>query len=512
MIRSNLNFFLAEKGGSKMGFRISVSDETHNLLQRLESDPGAVFPRPYKGYLLFLAGAADQPALNWLAENLVALDSLTGDDIAFGVFAKEYSFKVGAEAGQRPSRNLGKIEASQLDNGAWSVERIVKSGRFGWVVDGDEVAAVTYATDDIARGFGVLGRLPCVIALDCLPLERFLVIDLAEQVRSEFFPMLRRALVKFAAQPGFSTLEAEVERIVEPLKALENLESRKASLQRRLQHEEEILRSLTKGQDRDFIIQEITERVARARKALVCGSMKNFRAVLTGSDKTHLESSNIRHKLPLLILNKTFITILKKVIWKQNVFYALDKTIKSLEKYNSPSIWPLDNELRERYSVICSKYVLRMIGKEVSIDDNSHHGCGKMIRILKKRQESEIELMISKMPYPNKVREIVIRKLKNHFDKPILLCEARIRRLKIFVGRIPEDVDKNVELLERRIERQLKIYAEASLPLFTSHLRSELTAMRLGSYGDIASSSLEEYVKFLIKPEMVFRILRTLSG
>jgi hypothetical protein len=144
------------------------------LLKRLKSDPGGVFPRPYKGYLLFLAGAPDQLALEWLTKNLVALDSLTGRHLAFAIFAKRFSFKVNAtglaqdgRADHRPPPGH-EISASELAEGSYSVERIVKSGRLGWVADGDEVIAVTYATDEIASGLGLLDQLPCVVALDCI--------------------------------------------------------------------------------------------------------------------------------------------------------------------------------------------------------------------------------------------------------------------------------------------------------------------------------------------------------
>ena len=86
-----------------MGYRFSVEivNGTHRLLRRLKANPAGVFPRPYKGYLLFLAGSADQPVLDWLARNMIALDSLTGEDIAFGVSARSYRFKLKTMAGHR---------------------------------------------------------------------------------------------------------------------------------------------------------------------------------------------------------------------------------------------------------------------------------------------------------------------------------------------------------------------------------------------------------------------------
>jgi hypothetical protein len=60
----------------------------------------------------------------------------------------------------RAPRYVGDLPSQDMTDGSWQVERLVKSDRCGRVVAGDEIAAVTYAVDKVARGFSVLGELP----------------------------------------------------------------------------------------------------------------------------------------------------------------------------------------------------------------------------------------------------------------------------------------------------------------------------------------------------------------
>ena len=73
-----------------MGFYVSIDKYKMDVLRMLQKKPEEVFGKPYGGYILFLAGGADQEILLWISENIAILDSLTGDDIAFGIFAQNF--------------------------------------------------------------------------------------------------------------------------------------------------------------------------------------------------------------------------------------------------------------------------------------------------------------------------------------------------------------------------------------------------------------------------------------
>src|SRR5437870_5489894 len=127
-----------------MGFHVSVDDESERLIQLVRSDPSKVFGRLYSAYLLFLIGAPDEAELRWLLENAKALDSLTGQHLAYAVFAKQFKIKLRthAMASDRPPRNVGQVRTKSAIESK-SVTRLVKAGEFGMVVDGDEVTAIT---------------------------------------------------------------------------------------------------------------------------------------------------------------------------------------------------------------------------------------------------------------------------------------------------------------------------------------------------------------------------------
>ena len=70
-----------------MGFHVRLREEDERLLAILKKSPADVFGRPYGAYLFFLVGGADEAALGWVRKHLVPLDSLTGEFVAFALFA-----------------------------------------------------------------------------------------------------------------------------------------------------------------------------------------------------------------------------------------------------------------------------------------------------------------------------------------------------------------------------------------------------------------------------------------
>ena len=69
------------------------------------------------------------------------------------------------------------VELDQLRK-AKSVTSFVNSGNVGWVMDGDEINAITYGTDEVARYFGVVDALPCLLVMDAVPKQSFELLSL----------------------------------------------------------------------------------------------------------------------------------------------------------------------------------------------------------------------------------------------------------------------------------------------------------------------------------------------
>jgi hypothetical protein len=156
-----------------MGFAIHLDDSAADMVDRLARSPYDVFGTPYPGYLLFLFEDVDRGVWSWFREHARSLDTLTGQDIAFAVFSHRFTFDIRtSERPNRAPRRLGEVSVEKLRTGrpvGPSVERLLKSGLYGSVVTGDELAAVNEAVHQVAREMGVTQHLPCVVVLDGLP-------------------------------------------------------------------------------------------------------------------------------------------------------------------------------------------------------------------------------------------------------------------------------------------------------------------------------------------------------
>ena len=178
-----------------MGWGVWIDGSVEPLLEKMEEKPYSIFDGIYSGYLLFLVGEGDRKIIDWLKENITTLDSLTANEVAFVVFARKINVKIhcpdtweSRAPGNRGSANLSKVK------NRWELNRLVKSGSFGFVVDGDELAAITYAVDDIARHFGVIEDLPAIIVLDAIPFKAPFVLRLNQENLENILPMLRKAI------------------------------------------------------------------------------------------------------------------------------------------------------------------------------------------------------------------------------------------------------------------------------------------------------------------------------
>src|SRR4051794_2560581 len=96
-----------------MGFRIELDKKSDELVRLVQSDPSRVFGRLYSAYMLFLIGEPDQNELKWLLDHAKSLDSLTGDHIAYAVFAKQFQIRLRTyrpdETSRRSPMVLGEL-------------------------------------------------------------------------------------------------------------------------------------------------------------------------------------------------------------------------------------------------------------------------------------------------------------------------------------------------------------------------------------------------------------------
>jgi len=232
-----------------MGFHIRLDDDSEQLIGLLKSNPSEVFGGLYASYMIFLLGERDEAELKWLIDNAKALDSLTGRDIAYSVFAKEFNVKLKlySPTPHRTPKNLGSIDARQFSNCtvngqsgfARGVSRLVKNGQFGRVVDGDEVTAITYGSDMVARELGLIDKLPCIVIADAIPAETLCVVSLDSSVTASLMPILRKSIGEFMAHDAARLIRSDAKRILEAQRAISDECSRDANVRRKLREEKE---------------------------------------------------------------------------------------------------------------------------------------------------------------------------------------------------------------------------------------------------------------------------------
>jgi hypothetical protein len=194
------------QGVDPMGFHVTLREDDRTLLRVLQENPSDIFGRPYAGYLLFLVGGADTVALDWLRKHLAPLDSLTGEWVAFALFAEKVPIRleVPHDTHPRAEKFLGDVAAADVQR----IDSYVRSGKLGLVADGDHLNAMTYATDRVARSFNVLDRLPCLVVLDAFPRADAQVIELRDSEMQHLLPLLRAAVHTLEKDPGFGALSA----------------------------------------------------------------------------------------------------------------------------------------------------------------------------------------------------------------------------------------------------------------------------------------------------------------
>lgn len=205
-----------------MGFGIFLDDVTADMTERLSTSPMEVMNRPFLGYMFFLFSEVDRGVWSWFREHAPSLDSLTGEDIAFGVFSRRYSVVLDTrgydgvaenEGVNRASTRLGEFSA--LDHKSrWDVARLVKSGKFGWVQSGDEIIGVNEGMHAMARSLKLTSKMPCILVMDGLPDPGGgTVIPMSEASLGGLYSRILRAVGHLQEHPRYDWYREKVKQL-----------------------------------------------------------------------------------------------------------------------------------------------------------------------------------------------------------------------------------------------------------------------------------------------------------
>ena len=195
-----------------MGFRLELEGgrKMEQMLRLLRTSPSNIFPQPFSGYLLFLFTGREQSLIKAFRREVIDLDALTGDTVAFALFVERLTLTVSSadpppgrlhQTRKRPA-SAREFNSSDLSRYP-SVIQLVKSGKLGWINKGDELIACTYATNKIARELGILSKLPCLVVYDGHPGSPYETVPLTKELLSELIPILRSTIDRLRSRPGY---------------------------------------------------------------------------------------------------------------------------------------------------------------------------------------------------------------------------------------------------------------------------------------------------------------------
>ncbi|WP_437965527.1 toll/interleukin-1 receptor domain-containing protein [Sorangium sp. So ce260] len=370
--------------------------------------------RRYAGFIILLFGASDEDLATWFARSLIALDSLTGEEIACILFAKRlrvctrrYVCRDHQEVGQTTHRDifrrdLSEVDATELQNGrvAISRERVARadhdsnlvdsSGMSRWGGTTQEITAVTYATDEIARAIGVLDRLPCLVAVDAtadglLPTLEHIreaghVLELSHLERSSIVAQLRKTVQSLRDQPSFQGFGARMRRYDE-------LDQRASALERARDEAQRMITWIHAASSK------ITEASRAAMEHLMNGSARGARQALATCPQV---DAKIRDEFAVASRAR------------QSALVRLSKTIRSLEMYRKRRRWPLTTGRLQSMSTVLTTDAWPCLGYEGPPTVLSRDALGGIVEDLRRKQRELIDPLFN----PLRAREAELREQK----------------------------------------------------------------------------------------------------
>jgi len=392
-----------------MGFHVTLKEDDSRLIQKLRSDPSEVFGRPYAGYLLFLIGGTDDKAVEWLKRHLVSLDSLTGDHIAFAVFASKVPVQLEVQNPEDQPYNprnvsqfLGDIPLSEVRR----IDSYIQAGKHGFVFEGDSLNAITYGTDAVARSFGVMKHLPCLLAFDAFTQTDVVVIEMDDKQLPNLFPMLRIAMGKLNEDTQFAAS-------VQSLKLFENLKQQIADITNKIrtqQHELSILPVDTE----EHVGDKINGFYLKITEALRIGSHREFRKQLT----------DLREYVGGVVIDDLDESTGQRVV-------GLGKTISALKKFEGKQ-WPLGDVDSSEYQRILNDHVIRLLPRVSIPTGQTRENFETVNERLLLEQAALVEEIECRLPKQSDLTATTVEAFaarRHRVEKQLISMRAKLRRL-----------------------------------------------------------------------------------
>ncbi len=492
-----------------MGFHIRIDKSSERILRTLKTSPEEIFQRRYHCYLLFLVGASDDEAMDWLIKNVVSLDSLTGAEFAFGIFMK--SLKIPLEIDSEPIGHRPKVAASipaeGLKGDNFSIERVIKSHIHQHVYNGDEVMAITYATDIVAREFKVIDKLPCMLLLDPIPFGNVHVVQLTNIICNHLVKIIRQSIHRYLNEAqnkpnAFSYTSA----ILDAQSDLEQWECKNEDFVKRMEKMNDDLARLKGEKPSETGVDHIRERLDLARLHIENGSSRKARLALFGeSFKKHnpynfgLDFDNDSKEAISAFFDKEIIIIKK-------CGDTIDALTSYLQEDEVTSLW------KDRLGLIYVKHVVPLLGLPEGIENDINKSEVKIwIQQLRSRKTELISTFHKLLPDI----EIIEKKISEEYQKKNqhLIDAVQIELDKTLVEFLEykRNYVARKKKLEESLDGSIRLYQENDPITFSSLFVKEMKSLKMNSYLSQTKIAGGKFAENMFKPDTIMKILEFLS-
>ncbi|MEV4536488.1 hypothetical protein AB0J82_22140 [Asanoa sp. NPDC049518] len=186
-----------------MGYYMEIA--SMGDLNEMISNSGRFFGRPYGAYIIALATRVDEEALEWLYDYREAMDSLTGELVAFVLFYNEAELKIESSTGDF-GRNHPAVMMTVRDIIKERKEPenlpLARGRKLGFAT------AMTYGSDAVARELEIIDQLPCFVVFDDASSNSGVFHTLPMTGQPSDFQVLRELMSGFVADPANAAYSA----------------------------------------------------------------------------------------------------------------------------------------------------------------------------------------------------------------------------------------------------------------------------------------------------------------
>lgn len=439
-----------QKNRCNMGFQISLKETDDLLLRKLLSDPKEIFSKPYIGYLIFAVGKSDTDQMDWLKANLIELDALTRDIIAFSIIAEEVrvELKIGdCYSEKRSPRYLGEFEISEV----YRIDSLARNGKLEKLTDGDFLSALTYGAGRVSRFFNVIDKMPCIIAIDGNNPGSYSVIEFDSELVSDLIKIMRKVVSALISNVNCKLYLDLVKKIGEIDDEL---------------NRERFRQNPNLYADQSSFESALFTCLEDINSALERGTHRGFRSAL----------GRVEKKLDIELsydLSEHFGSIIS----------GTTKTIEHLNKFENEN-WPLNPESFSNFEALINKHAARLHPdvKNIKILNNPDF-CNLLISMLKELKRKYVEEIVAGLNVSSAARKVYFSKVK-----------------------MENDWKDKISALESRRSYYLNTIAENKFPSVHEELQKELKLRSKNIFKRKLIIESKEYASKVLDPKNILKI------